>query len=193
MPDQTKTKRLYALFQRLSRLMRQAEYETGLNPAQWEALCYLSRCNQFSNTPTALTAYLNATKGTISQTLNALERKKLIAKQKNQQDPRKINLTLTSKGAQLIKQHQTIQDLFAPLLDGTAKQQAEIEQALETILKTQLARRQGASFGMCETCAHFTHNHDPQNKSTPHLCTLLNVPLSDKNKQQICAEHTQSL
>ena len=67
-------------FERLARLMRAAEHDAGLNPAQWEALRYLSRAIRFSNSPGALTRYLGATKGTISQTVIALERKGFITK-----------------------------------------------------------------------------------------------------------------
>ena len=66
--------------ERLTRLMRAGEHEGGLNPAQWEALRYLSRANRFSNSPIALTRFLGSTKGTISQTIKALERKGYIAK-----------------------------------------------------------------------------------------------------------------
>ena len=65
--------------ERLARIMRAREHEGGLNPAQWEALRYLSRANRFSDSPGALTRYLGATKGTISQTLMALERKHFCA------------------------------------------------------------------------------------------------------------------
>jgi DNA-binding MarR family transcriptional regulator len=63
-----------------TRLMRAGEHEGGLNPAQWEALRYLSRANRFSNSPIALTRFLGSTKGTISQTIEALERKGFITK-----------------------------------------------------------------------------------------------------------------
>ena len=63
------------MLERLARLMRVAEHDGDLNPAQWEALRYLARANRFSNSPAALTRYLGATKGTISQTLMALDRK----------------------------------------------------------------------------------------------------------------------
>ncbi len=185
--------RLYELLQRLGRLIRQAEYETGLNPAQWEALCYLARCNKVSNTPSALTAYMGTTKGTISQTLNALERKALIYKQKQSQDPRKVSLHLTKTGRTFIKEHQSKENYSKPLALYTKQQQALIEDAIETILKAQLTKRQGATFGMCKSCAHFCPNHDRTNQNTPHFCQLLNVPLSDKDKEEICAEHLETL
>lgn len=184
---------LTTLLQRLSRLLRQSEYETGLNPAQWEALCYLAQCNKFSNNPSALTNYLGSTKGTISQTLNALERKALISKQKQSQDPRKISISLTKTGKDLLDKHQFHQRIFDPLNKFSKQQQAIFEEIIESILKTELTRRHNTTFGMCKSCIHFSFNHDKNNEFSPHLCKLLNVALSDKNKEEICAEHSETL
>ena len=61
------------LIDRLERLTRGRESGGGLNPAQWEALRFLSHANRFSRTPAALADYLGSTRGTISQTLIALQ------------------------------------------------------------------------------------------------------------------------
>src|SRR5690242_3540631 len=92
---------VYAL-ERLARLMRGAEFGDGLNPAQWEALRFLARANRFSNSPGALTRYLGATKGTISQTVKALERKKLIEKSERPGEKRSVVIRLTPAGTQLV-------------------------------------------------------------------------------------------
>lgn len=89
---------------RLARLMRSAEHEIGLNPAQWEALRFLSRCNENSNSPIALTRYLGATKGTISQTVIALVNKGLVTKANREGERRSIALTLTDEGHELLKE-----------------------------------------------------------------------------------------
>ena len=68
------------MVERLGRLLRSRGYEHDLNPAQWEALRYLGRCNRFSNNPSALSNFLGATKGTVSQTVSSLERKGLLTK-----------------------------------------------------------------------------------------------------------------
>ena len=65
--------RAASLIDRLGRLMRSGEHAGDLNPAQWEALRYLARANRFSRTPAALAQYLGSTRGTVSQTLIALE------------------------------------------------------------------------------------------------------------------------
>ncbi len=88
---------------RLARLMRSAEHEIGLNPAQWEALRFLSRCNENSNSPIALTRYLGATKGTISQTVIALVNKGLVNKTNREGERRSVVLTLTDEGREFLK------------------------------------------------------------------------------------------
>jgi hypothetical protein len=45
---------------------RQALAEHGLQPVQFEALHYLTRCNRYSDTPMAVTEFLGQTKGTVS-------------------------------------------------------------------------------------------------------------------------------
>lgn len=89
---------------RLARLMRSAEHEIGLNPAQWEALRFLSRCNADSNSPIALTRYLGATKGTISQTVIALVNKGLVHKTNRAGERRSVALTLTDQGREFLKE-----------------------------------------------------------------------------------------
>lgn len=89
---------------RLARLMRSAEHEIGLNPAQWEALRFLSRCNENSNSPIALTRYLGATKGTISQTVIALVNKGLVNKTNREGERRSVALTLTDEGLEYLKE-----------------------------------------------------------------------------------------
>jgi DNA-binding MarR family transcriptional regulator len=69
------------LIDRLDRLTRSGGSIAELNPAQWEALRYLSRANRFSRTPAALAGYVGSTRGTISQTLIALEQKGLASRQ----------------------------------------------------------------------------------------------------------------
>ena len=59
------------LIERLGRLLQTEEQETGLNPAQWQALRFLGRANRFSRTPATVADYLGSTRGTVSQTLIA--------------------------------------------------------------------------------------------------------------------------
>ena len=90
------------LIERVGRLLSSEAHAEGLLPVQWEALRYLARANRFSKTAAALTAYLGITKGTVSQTLKALEAKGLVRKVPNEKDRRSNHLSITPRGQKLL-------------------------------------------------------------------------------------------
>ena len=94
--------RIAALIERIGRLLSTDAHAGGLLPVQWEALRYLGRANRFSRTPAALTAYLGLTKGTVSQTVHALEARGLVTKQVDPADRRGRRLTLSPAGRTLL-------------------------------------------------------------------------------------------
>ena len=174
--------------ERVTRLMRSAEFELGLNPAQWEALRYISRANRFSNSPIALTKFLGATKGTISQTLIALERKALITKSKREGERRSIALNLTYDGEDLLamdpwQQLVSVADSLKP------KQMDSMGKAASKLLKSELDKKNLPSFGVCQTCRFFREKGAPKNVEGPHFCLLFEQGLKKKEIGKICCEH----
>ncbi|MGE3145457.1 MAG: MarR family winged helix-turn-helix transcriptional regulator [Pseudorhodoplanes sp.] len=173
------------LVDRLARLVRAQGHGGALNPAQWDALRYLARCNRFSNTAGALARYLGATKGTVSQTLNALERKHLIEREPDRSSGRVIRLSLTRGGRTALANDPLrglgrAADALPPAL---ARQTADG-------LKAALAALQAANghepFGVCRTCRHFRADAPA---GAPHFCALLDERLSEQDSMRICAEH----
>ena len=138
--SKVKAKDVVADLARLARLMRSAEHEIGLNPAQWEALRFLSRCNEKSNSPIALTRYLGATKGTISQTVIALVNKGLVDKTNRAGERRSVALSLTDEGRAFLKEDpwKRIEKAFKK--KGT-KKQARTAATLSQLLDEELAVR----------------------------------------------------
>jgi len=173
------------LIDRLGRLIRAEGHAAGLNPAQWEALRYLTRCNRFSNTPGALARYLNATKGTVSQTLNALERKKLIARRPDPVSGRVVRLTLTRAGAALAARD-PLQDLVGAAAALPSAQRGALAAGLAAMLEQMQRNRGYRAFGLCRTCRHF-RPRAPQ--GTPHWCALLHTPLHEADSTAVCIEH----
>src|SRR5688572_9564232 len=129
--------RVSDLLERIGRLLRSARHRNErLNPAQWEALRYLGRANRYSRTPTALTHYLGATKGTVSQTVIALERKGLLRRATDPRDRRGIRLRLTARGRANLEH-----DPMVDLLDAVDSELIErLEVDLSNLL-LQLQRR----------------------------------------------------
>lgn len=174
--------------ERLTRLMRADEHEGGLNPAQWEALRYLSRANRFSNSPIALTRFLGSTKGTISQTIKALERKGFIAKSPRENEGRSISLSLTPKGTETLK-NDPLTGFSKSLDDLGGKTRRRLAKGLAELLETDLKRRKQPSFGICSSCRHFHEKAHENDAPGPYGCMLFDVALSLADSQLICIEH----
>lgn len=174
--------------ERLSRLMRAKEHDGGLNPAQWEALRYLSRANRFSNSPGALTRYLGATKGTISQTVKALERKGFIIKGEREGERRSVTLVLTEKGVQALTGDSWA--ALAKAADGLGgKTRRRLVKGVGELLAGELEKGRHLSFGQCPTCRYFREKGRDGDRRGPHQCMLLDQPLSPADTHRICVEH----
>lgn len=172
------------LFERLARLIQGDAYGAGLKPVQWEALRYLARANRFSRTPSALTAYLGSTKGTVSQTLNALVRKGLVEKTQDHNDRRVVYLSLTDTGEQLLKED-SLQRLRQAIGEIDDDRLPAFTQDLERVLYSHIARNKGRAFKQCRTCRFFRETPDAE---SPFRCGALDVPLSTEDSLKICAE-----
>ena len=174
------------LIDRLERLTRSGAIIEGLNPAQWEALRYLARANRFSRTPAALADYLGSTRGTVSQTLIALEQKGFVGRTQSARDKRSVDLELMPQGENALK--------YDPLLvlarDLAASPSGDIGNLVETlraVLHRALIRNEGKAFGACHTCRHFQRDKGTSSR-TPHRCGLLDEPLTDAESRAICVE-----
>lgn len=174
--------------ERLARLMRARDHEGGLNPAQWETLRYLARANRFSNSPGALARYLGTTKGTISQTVMALERKGCITKQARGSGRRTVSLSLTEKGLAMLARDPWA-DLAAAAGELGGKTRRRLQRGLEELLAQELKRAGLASFGTCASCRFFREKGREGDKAGPHLCMLFEDGLSNADSDRICVEH----
>jgi DNA-binding MarR family transcriptional regulator len=174
--------------ERLARLVRAGEHDGELNPAQWEALRYLARANRFSNSPGALTRFLGSTKGTVSQTLKALERKGLVAKSQRETEKRSVCLVLTDKARATLKNDPSA--AFSKSIDDlSSKTKRRLAKGLRVFLEAELARQEQPSFGMCSTCRYYREKGRDTDLNGPHACMLFEVGLSDDDAALICVEY----
>jgi DNA-binding MarR family transcriptional regulator len=176
-----------ALIERVSRLISSDAHVAGLQPVQWEALRYLSRANRFSMTAAAVTAYLGLTKGTVSQTLMALETKGLIRKQIDRKDRRSKRLTLTAKGRRTLEQDPLLQTQAA-IQNLSQKSRQSLQAALGDLLRAKLEHQDRQPFGQCKDCMYFARQHA---EGRPNFCELLEERLSDIEAESICFEQRE--
>jgi DNA-binding MarR family transcriptional regulator len=181
------THRVYEYLERIANLLRaearQTDEGSRLQPAQLEALHYLSICNRHSNIPAAVAEYMGLTKGTVSQTLSVLESKGYIEKTPDSKDKRVVHLHLTAKGRALIAANTPPLLLKLAIGQLPPNRQQQLVEDLATLLKAMQEARQRRAFGVCKTCRHL------QLTEAGHRCGLTQLPLTVEELELICREH----
>jgi DNA-binding MarR family transcriptional regulator len=165
--------------ERLSRLIRSASQAEGLSPVQWEALRYLRRCNRFSNTPSALARFLASTKGTVSQTVQQLEKRGLVRKDQRGSDSRSISLVVTETAHDLLGRDPLLA-FVTDLEQLEDKTRRRLSRGSRELLAAAVTRRQDPVFQSCLGCANFQANGNGGS------CEIFKAELAKDELRQIC-------
>ncbi|PKM12542.1 MAG: MarR family transcriptional regulator [Gammaproteobacteria bacterium HGW-Gammaproteobacteria-3] len=178
---------IFNLIDRISTLLRSEERKKytalGLQPIHGQILDYLSKCNKLSDTPAAVTEYFGLTKGTVSQSLQVLERKGYLEKNPNTQDRRIVHLKLSESGERLLLETRNF-DLLPDKEQAILAQQSNLIKAALISTLTALQKANNLkSFGICHTCTHFSE------VERHYFCGLTRQPLSQGDVGKICREH----
>jgi DNA-binding MarR family transcriptional regulator len=173
------------LIGRVGRVARGLQFVNGLSPAQWESLRYVARANRYSRCPSALAAFLGTTKGTVSQTLIALEGKGYMHRERSNPDRRGVRLELTAAGEALLERDPLLHlDAAAAALPRAARK--ALVDGLVSVLRG-VQRQVGATaFGMCEECSKFCADGASADPGGPHRCGLTGEALNDNDRRLIC-------
>jgi DNA-binding MarR family transcriptional regulator len=170
--------------ERLARLMRQAGHAEELVPTQWEALRYLARANRLSRSPGAVATYLGATKGTVSQSLQTLEKKGLLTRQDRKDDVRFVTLGLTDAGVALLKRD-PLRSLCATLEAMGGKTKRRLAQGIAELLAQEVSRQKVQAFGTCASCRYFREG----GTQAAALCMKDNARLTAMETSLLCIAH----
>ena len=184
MPERAK---IVELTDRLSRIAHSLQFAEGLNPAQWEALRYVARANRNSCSPGALAAFMGSTKGTISQTLKALETKGLIERHRKTGDRRAVQITVTQEGRDLLLRDPLgrIHDALSPC-DETEQQ--KIVKSMQVLLEIVQRHQQIPEFGPCLDCRHYKPEACDDSDAMGCRCGIFGELFSSIEIEQICAD-----
>jgi len=180
---------LFELIERMSLALssevRACAVAHELKEVQLEVLLYLHTCNRYSNTPAAVGEYLGRTKGTVSQTLDALAKKQLLHKVHDANDARVVHCVLTPAGERIAKSAAPTAD-FRTATERLGSERVErLTDDLRALLLAMQRARGGATFGACHSCIHFQHEG-----GQAFRCGLTREPLSREDSLKICREHT---
>lgn len=161
------------------------QYASGLNPAQWEALRFIARANRYSRSPGAIARYLGTTRGTVSQTLIALESKGYVRRQRCDADRRALTVDLTDTGRALIEDDPLCPvSRAADALGGEA--QSQLADNLEDLVRAVQKAKGMPEFGPCLNCIHFGPGED-DGAGSCH-CALTDEPIPPDETAKICVE-----
>jgi len=157
------------------------QYCHGLNPAQWDCLRFIGQANRFSRTPGALASFLGTTKGTASQTLNALEKKGYLSRVPDPDDRRVRHIELTDLGARLLDDDplNCLEKAIANLPTQTVDTMAA---GLTRLCADMQSRCGGQDLGICQTCGHFEGETEGGNM----MCGLKQAELSCEDATRFC-------
>ena len=173
----------FELIERIDTLLRakiRKKYTAiGLQPVHIQVLDYLSKCNQHSDTPAAVTGFLRQTKGTVSKSIQILQRKGYIKKITDANDGRIIHLHLSDTGKKLITKWQSFDDFTQ-----TEVQNSLLNKALESLLFDLQKSDNLKSFGYsCNDCYKI---------DARYYCQLADKSLTHADTNKICKYHSVS-
>jgi DNA-binding MarR family transcriptional regulator len=180
---------LFDLVERLSLLtragLRQAGAVQGLQPVHLQILFYLNQANRFSNTPLALTEYLGLTKGTVSQTVLVLARRRLVSRYADPQDGRIVRLVLTAAGGALLNTLNSASAWRDAVRTASPARVTSAMIVLRQVLVQVQSQSGKRSFGVCASCRH-NQRLGPRS----YFCGLMQEKLGSPEVRRICREHS---
>ena len=181
----SKAREIVENLDRLGRLTRAMQFSECLNPVQWETLRYLRQANRYSRTPLALASFLGATKGTVSQTLSALEDKGLVTRVRSQADRRCVDLALSESGKSMVERDplRELEYAVARLDDGALDR---IRRMLQGLLRDIQTCHETRNFGVCQRCDKFVPLDHAAQAAGAYRCGLTGESILDVETGKIC-------
>jgi DNA-binding MarR family transcriptional regulator len=160
----------------------------GLTPTQGQVLALL-RANPGGLRLGVLAGQLGVTQPTASDSVAALQRKGLVAKDRLAGDGRAVVVRLTPAGAREAAAAAAWPDFLLETVDElSAAEQAAFLRALVTMIRSLQVRGRIPVARMCVSCRFFRpyRHHDP---ARPHHCAFVDAPFGDGELRLDCPDH----
>ncbi len=180
---------LYRISQAIGHLLRVRGEETGLSPAQMQALLFLRFARPGVHSIGGLAERLSVSYASASGVADALERKQLVQRTPSSEDARSVLLTLTEAGQ---KQAAALEDILADLEAAIAQlpmqEQTALVHATQAIVRTLQDKGHIKVYEMCWNCQFFRHNAHPTDARGPHHCAFVDAPLPEPQTYRECPD-----
>lgn len=182
--------KIVELVNRLSRIAHTLQFASGLNPAQWEALRFVGRANRMSCSPGALAEFMGCTKGTVSQTLKALECKGLIQRTRVPGDRRAVRIALTPDGEDVLE-HDPLDAIHDALEPCSDTERAALAEGMERLVSAVQQSKGLVEFGRCTDCTHYRPEACSKTNSIGCRCAVSGELFSALEIDKICADFSR--
>ena len=176
------------LLVQVGRLVQAEGYDGELSPAQWMALRFFARANQFSRNPSALAEFQATTRGTATQTIKLLEARGYLVREPSKADRRSIGLRLTGEGKRALAR-----DPFEVLVRAVdlldTEERTAMRRALHQVLSTVATSGAHRQIGVCQDCTHFDREvrcNPQRTASSGAECLLLGVSVQPEELGLLC-------
>jgi DNA-binding MarR family transcriptional regulator len=172
----------------IGRLVQAEGYHGELSPAQWMALRFFARANQFSRNPSAFAEFQATTRGTASQAIKVLEAGGYLVRQQSEADGRSVALRLTDKGKEAIAR-----DPFEALVRAVdsldPQEQTAMHRAVRRVLTTVAASGAHRHFGVCRDCVYLGGEaccRSTRATRSALECLLFGIPIEPEDAGLLC-------
>jgi DNA-binding MarR family transcriptional regulator len=166
----------------MGRASRSEDGQSDLTAAQWACLRFFSRANASTRTPSGFAAFQATTRGTASQIIKSLEARGLIARAKADGDGRSVRVDLTGAGRALVSRD-PLGALIGAIATLPASDSAKFLGTLSRLTSQIANLRQGAAFGTCPDCNHFTAS------GSGGYCACMAAPLAAEDTAKLCGSY----
>lgn len=154
MSDKQTPDRIAELLVHLGRAVHSEDAASELTAAQWTCLRFFARANGSTRTPSAFASFQATTRGTASQIIKSLERRRLVTATRSERDRRSVCFDLTEQGRTMLGSDPL--RVLVGLIDGLKEAESARFLATLSALASELAaQRDVPSFGTCRDCSHF--------------------------------------
>ncbi|HXG61745.1 MAG TPA: MarR family winged helix-turn-helix transcriptional regulator [Planctomycetota bacterium] len=167
--------------------LRRAAARDGLSAVQAQILAALSREGALEIG--ALASRLGLTQPTVSDSVAALEARRLVRRRPDPADRRRVRVEASAAGRRLGGRLVLWPELFREGLEGLSEADKEILfRTMQNVIVSLLDRGAIQEARICRTCAWFRPNvrRDPRR---PHLCALVGLPLGPATLRVDCPDH----
>lgn len=165
-------------------LLQEESNQSQLSPIQLQILVFLLYHNMDQCKVSYLAIEFGLTKATVSDSVKALIKKKLVQKSTDPEDSRSFSLSLTAQGKKAAEAASQYSNRINSLLEKKDGQQKELFYSI--LLKTIRELQQQGLIPlqrMCFSCKHY------KNEGELHYCNLLAKPLGNSEIRLDCKEH----